>query len=140
MRLIVYPLWRYLLANIKIAVVGLPGKWSTETLADAVSEKTGFRQVIDMNDVSLNLESHELYHQEQNLCELDAVIIKKITSQYSPNTLDRLELLRVAENAGVKIFSRPDNIIRLINRLSCTVTLSNAEIPHACNSGDRKCR
>ena len=115
--------------NLKIGIVGLPGKWSTEVLADAVSEKTGFRLVIDMNHVSLNLDSCELNYKGQNLCELDAIIIKKMGSQYSPNTLDRLELLRVAENAGVKIFSRPCHILRLIDRLSCTVTLRNADIP-----------
>ena len=129
MQIIVCPLRRFLLANLKIAVVGLPGKWSTEILADAVAEKTGYRQVIDMNNVTLNLESYELNHQGQRLCELDAIIIKKIGSLYSPNTLDRLELLRVAENTGVKIFSKPGNILRLIDRLSCTVTLRNAGIP-----------
>lgn len=115
--------------NMKIGVVGLPGKWSTETLADAVEEKTGFRLVIDMNKVSLDLESSELTYQSYNLCELDAIVIKKISHEYSPNSLDRLELLRVAENAGVQIFSRPERIIKLVDRLSCTVTLRNAGIP-----------
>ncbi|MDA9293084.1 ATP-grasp family protein, partial [bacterium] len=30
----------------RIGVVGIPGKWSTETLADAVEERTGERLVI----------------------------------------------------------------------------------------------
>ncbi|MFK5949784.1 MAG: GAK system ATP-grasp enzyme [Methylococcales bacterium] len=117
------------MANKKIAVVGLPGKWSTETLADTIAEKTGFRQIIDMNDVSLNLETGELHYNGHCLSGLDAIIVKKIGSQYSPNTLDRLELLRVAENSGIKVYSRPCHILRLINRLSCTVTLRNAGIP-----------
>ncbi len=115
--------------NLKIGVVGLPGKWSTETLADAIETKTGFRLVIDMDHVSLDLETTTLNYQEHNLCELDAIIIKKIGSHYSPNSLDRLELLRIAENAGVKVFSNPEKILRLIDRLSCTVTLRNAGIP-----------
>ncbi|OQK18396.1 glutathione synthase [Methyloprofundus sedimenti] len=115
--------------NLKIAVVGLPGKWSTETLADAVEKKTGFRLIVDMDKVVLNLDSLELTYQGHNLCQLDAIIIKKIGHQYSPNSLDRLELLRVAENAGVKVFSQPVKILRLIDRLSCTVTLRNADIP-----------
>ena len=45
------------MADLKIGVVGIPGKWSTETLADSVEEKTGFRLVIDMNEVNLDLES-----------------------------------------------------------------------------------
>jgi len=114
---------------VKIGVIGLPGKWSTETLADAIEEKTGFRLIIDMADVSLDLSSGRLMYKDTNLSELDGLIIKKISSQYSPHTIDRLELLRVAEAAGVKIFSSPTQILRLIDRLSCTVSLKNGDIP-----------
>jgi len=117
------------LAKFKIGVIGIPGKWSTETLADAVEKRTGYRQVIDMAAVSLDLEQQRLLFQEQDLCQLDALIVKKISARYNPNTLDRLELLRVAEQAGVRVFSRAENMLRLIDRLSCTVTLRNAGIP-----------
>jgi len=117
------------LAKFKIGVIGIPGKWSTETLADAVEKRTGYRQVIDMAAVSLDLEQQRLLFQEQDLCQLDALIVKKISARYNPNTLDRLELLRVAEQAGVRVFSRSENMLRLIDRLSCTVTLRNAGIP-----------
>ncbi|MCG6899126.1 MAG: GAK system ATP-grasp enzyme [Gammaproteobacteria bacterium] len=117
------------MADYKIGVIGIPGKWSTETLADAVAARTGQRLVIDMGEVSLDLEQQRLLFQGQDLCQLDALIVKKISASYNPNTLDRLELLRVAEQAGVRVFSRAENILRLINRLSCTVTLRNADIP-----------
>ena len=117
------------MAKFKIGVIGIPGKWSTETLADAVEERTGYRQVIDMAAVSLDLERQRLVFQDQDLCQLDALIVKKISASYSPNTLDRLELLRVAEQTGVRVFSRAEHILRLIDRLSCTVTLRNAGIP-----------
>ena len=117
------------MAEYKIGVIGLPGKWSTETLADAVEERTGHRLVIDMGEVNLDLEQQRLLFQDHDLCQLDALIVKKISARYNPNTLDRLELLRVAEQAGVRVFSRAENILRLIDRLSCTVTLRNAGIP-----------
>ncbi len=117
------------MANFQIGVVGIPGKWSTETLADAVEASTGYRRVIDMGDVSLDLAGRRLLFGDENLCELDALIVKKISASYSPNTLDRLELLRVAEAAGVRVFSRAEHILRLIDRLACTVTLRNAGIP-----------
>jgi ribosomal protein S6--L-glutamate ligase len=117
------------LAECKIGVIGIPGKWSTETLADAVADRTGYRQVIDMGEVSLDLERQRLLFQDQDLCQLDALIVKKISASYNPNTLDRLELLRVVEQAGVRVFSRAENMLRLIDRLSCTVTLGNAGIP-----------
>jgi len=117
------------LADKKIAVIGLPGKWSTETLADAVEQRTGFRLVIDMAGVSADLSTNRLYYQGEDLCALDGLLVKKISAVYSPNTLDRLDLLRVAEGAGVRVFSPAERILRLIDRLSCTVTLRNADIP-----------
>ena len=109
--------------------MGVPGKWSTETLADAVERRTGYRLVIDMGRVELDLTEGRLLFDGHNLCELGGLIVKKISAEYSPNTLDRLELLRVAERAGTRVFSGAENMLRLIDRLSCTVTLRNAGIP-----------
>jgi ribosomal protein S6--L-glutamate ligase len=116
-------------ANPRIGVVGLPGKWSTETLADAVEAATGMRLVVDMSDVALDLDGRRLLYGEQDLCELDAIIVKKISREYSPNSIDRLELLRVAEARGVRVFSPALSMLRLIDRLSCTTTMANAGIP-----------
>jgi tetrahydromethanopterin:alpha-L-glutamate ligase len=118
-----------LLSKIRIGVVGIPGKWSTETLADEVAAATGFRLVIDMAKVTHDLTTNKLVFLEHDLCDLDAIIVKKISAQYSPNTLDRLELLRVAESHGVKVFSGAETMLRLVDRLSCTVTLRNGDIP-----------
>lgn len=117
------------MTNPKIGVVGIPGKWSTEVLADAIEARTGFRAVIDLHETCLDLTSGRLEHRGQDLGELDALIVKKISAEYSPSSLDRLELLRVAEARGVRVFSRAETMLRLINRLSCTVTLRNAGIP-----------
>lgn len=117
------------MTDLKIGVIGLPGKWSTEVLADAVEAKTGSRLIINMDQVVLDLTTNMLMFGEHNLCDLDGLIVKKISAKYSPNTLDRLELLRIAENAGVRVFSSALNILRLVDRLSCTVTLQNNDIP-----------
>ena len=117
------------MADFRIGVVGLPGKWSTEVLADAVESHTGLRLIIDMQAVSLDLAGQTLIYEGQDICEFDALIIKKIAGEYSPATLDRLELLRVAEAKGVRVFSGAENILRLIDRLSCSVSLRNAGIP-----------
>jgi ribosomal protein S6--L-glutamate ligase len=116
-------------ADASIGVVGLPGKWSTETLADAVEARTGRRYVIDMNDAVLDLSANRLLYREHDLCTFDALIVKKISREYSPNSIDRLEMLRVAEARGVRVFSPAVSMLRLIDRLSCTVTLANAGIP-----------
>ncbi|GED23235.1 GAK system ATP-grasp enzyme [Halomonas halmophila] len=117
------------MTNPRIGVVGIPGKWSTEVLADAIEQRTGFRAVIDLQRVSLDLASGRLEHDGRDIGELDALIVKKISAEYSPATLDRLELLRMAEARGVRVFSGPEKMRGLINRLDGTLTLHQAGIP-----------
>jgi ribosomal protein S6--L-glutamate ligase len=114
---------------VRIGVVGIPGKWSTEALADAVKAATGFRLVIDMAEVCAELDSGRLLYQGHDLTKLDALVVKKISEEYSPHVLDRLEMLRQLQRAGVRVFSKVERIIRLIDRLSCTLSLYNAGIP-----------
>lgn len=113
----------------RIGVVGIPGKWSTEALADAVEARTGFRLVVDIARTVLDLDSGKLMYRGLDLCDLDGLIVKKISEIYSPHVLDRLELLRMAEARGVRIFSRPGAVLRLIDRLACTVSLRAAGAP-----------
>jgi ribosomal protein S6--L-glutamate ligase len=82
-----------------------------------------------MGRVELDLARGQLLHDDIDLCTLDGLIVKKISASYSPATLDRLEMLRVAEARGVRVFSPATNMLRLVDRLSCTVTLRNAGIP-----------
>lgn len=113
----------------RIGVIGTPGKWSTEALADALEARTGFRQVIDMSRAVLDLDAGTLTCDGVDLGSLDGLILKKIAEDYSVHALDRLEMLRTVEAAGVRIFSPAVNVLRLMDRLACTVTLRNANIP-----------
>ena len=113
----------------RIGVIGIPGKWSTEVLADRVEEATGYRQVIDMTQVVFDGANNRLIAGDVDLTAHDGLLVKKISEDYSPATLDRLELLRVAEALGVRVFSPATSMLRLIDRLSCTVTLRNHHIP-----------
>ncbi|QKI89873.1 GAK system ATP-grasp enzyme [Thiomicrorhabdus xiamenensis] len=117
------------MTNLKIGVVGIPGKWSTEVLADEIEAKTGFRMVIDIEKVVADLSTPKVTYQGQCLCELDGIIIKKISQTYSPMVIDRLEILRFVESCGVKVYSKPSEIIRLVDRMSCTISLARAKIP-----------
>jgi ribosomal protein S6--L-glutamate ligase len=114
---------------MRIGVVGTPGKWSTEALADALEAATGFRLVIDMSEVCAELDTGVLRYQDWKLTDLDAVVVKKICEVYSSVCLDRLEMLRMLEQAGVRVFSRVSSIQPLIDRLSCTMALRKAGIP-----------
>ena len=82
-----------------------------------------------MSEVALDLDGKKLLYRGRDLCEFDAIIVKKISREYSPNSIDRLELLRVAEAKGVRVFSPALSMLRLIDRLSCTTTMANAGIP-----------
>lgn len=115
--------------NKHIAVIGIPGKWSTEVLADRIEAATGFRLVVNMAEVVFDAATKSLMFKEHNLCELDGLVVKKITQDYDRHMWDRIELLRVAESAGVRVFSPSQAILQLVNRLGCTVTLSSHNIP-----------
>ena len=113
----------------RIAVVGVGGGWSSEALADAFYEKTGTRILVEMKHVVFDAAAGALYYGDVDLCKLDAVVVKKIGEVYSPDMLDRLDLLRFVADSGVPVFSKPLSMLRLLDRLSCTLTLRQAAIP-----------
>lgn len=119
---------------LRIAVVGIQGAWSSEALADAVARATGERILVGLDKARLDLAAGSLICPDQegrpvDLCRLDALCIKKVAASYAPQMIDRLELLRVAAARGVRVFSDPERILRLVDRLACTVTLANAGMP-----------
>nr|MBF0221930.1 GAK system ATP-grasp enzyme [Desulfobulbaceae bacterium] len=114
---------------MKLGVVGTTGGWSSEMLADTIAAKTGFRLLIDMEKTTLDLDTGEVWFNDIELSTLDGLLIKKIGARYSPDLLDRLEVLRFLHEKGLAIFSAPDKILRVLDRLSCTVTLRSAGIP-----------
>jgi ribosomal protein S6--L-glutamate ligase len=114
---------------MRIGVIGTLGGWSSERLADTVAEKTGERILIDLAEARLDLDRGEVWYHDVELSRLDALIIKKIGALYSPYLLDRLEMLRFLSGRGIPIFSDPMRIMRVLDRLSCTVTLRLHDIP-----------
>ncbi|ACS81140.1 GAK system ATP-grasp enzyme [Maridesulfovibrio salexigens] len=115
---------------MKIGVIGLKGAWSSEQLAKAVAEKTSREpRIFEMQDMRLDLPSGRAIVEGEDLSTYDALIIKKIGRQYSPDLLDRLEMLRMLEGRGVKIFSSPYSILRVLDRLTCTISLQLGDIP-----------
>lgn len=114
---------------MKIGIIGTKGGWSSEKLADAAGNITGSRFLIEMDRVMLDLDTGRVWYEGINLADFDALIIKKIGARYSPDLLDRLEILRFLAGNGVRIFSSPANIMKVLDRLSCTVTLQLGGIP-----------
>ncbi|WP_027369424.1 GAK system ATP-grasp enzyme [Desulfovermiculus halophilus] len=112
-----------------IGVVGTPGGRSSEWLADEVRDQTGHSLLVDMTSVTLDLSRGTAFFRGRDLLELDGLIVKKIGSRYSPDLLDRLEMLRFLHRRGLPIFSPPESMMRVVDRLSCTVALQLAGIP-----------
>ncbi len=113
----------------RIAVVGVPGGWSSELLADTVAARTGHRMLVDPGRCVLDLEAGLVRAGDTVLNDYDAVMVKKAGPAYSPDLMDRLEILRFLRDAGVSVFSDPEAIMRMIDRMSCTVTLRMGGIP-----------
>ncbi|NCC23645.1 MAG: GAK system ATP-grasp enzyme [Deltaproteobacteria bacterium] len=113
----------------RMAVVGTIGGWSSELLADTVGRLTGQRLLVDMEEVRADLDSGQVWYRGVDLATMDGLMIKKIGARYSPLLLDRLEILRYLESRGTRVFSSPEAIIRVLNRLTCTVTMRMAGIP-----------
>ncbi|MBF0480398.1 MAG: GAK system ATP-grasp enzyme [Desulfovibrionaceae bacterium] len=113
----------------RVGVVGIPHGWSTQRLLDALEQKTGQRVFIDMAGVRLDLEDGRAFCGEVELTALDAIIVKKIAPSYSPDALDRMEIMRFIHGRGVPVFSDPDSMYQLIDRLSCTRALRQGGIP-----------
>jgi len=113
----------------RIGVVGVAGQWSTEALADAVEAATGFRLIIDLAHVDAQLDTGTLYYHDWKLSEFDALVVKKPGGEASEQLLDRLQMLRMLERNGVRVFSGVPAMLDSLNRVSGSMRLHNAGIP-----------
>ena len=113
----------------KVAVIGVPGGWSSEALADALEQRTGFRCLVDMSEVCCDLEAGKAWWSGVELNALDGLVVKKVGPAYSPDLLDRLEMLKLVESWGPRVFSPPGTIMGILDRLSCTAALVRGGIP-----------
>lgn len=123
---------------MRIAVIGIPGGWSSEALADAAAAATGGpRMLADLSRARLELGGGSGGRlvcalqdgAEADLSAVDAIFVKKVSAAYAPQMIDRLEMLRAATAAGVRVFSDPARILRLVDRLACSVTLAATGAP-----------
>lgn len=113
----------------KIGVIGVRGGWSSERLANAVAARVGHAPLVEIADVALDLSTGAVRTSDVDLGAYDALIVKKLGHSYAPELLDRLEILHFLYERGVRVFSRPASLMRLLDRLACTVMLRLAEIP-----------
>lgn len=87
--------------------------------------------MIDPAHLTLDLEAGRVHAGDVDLHDFDAIIMKKIGRGYRPEYADRLDMLRFVQARGVPVYSDPTRILRVIDRLACTVTLAANDIPMA---------
>ncbi|NOT02470.1 MAG: GAK system ATP-grasp enzyme [Phycisphaerales bacterium] len=114
---------------LNVGVVGLKDGWSTQQLLHALERHGAAVRMIDIGATRLDLHARRGYCGEFDLGELDALVVKKLGESYCRELGDRLACLRMIEGFGVRVFSRPVSMRRVLDRLSCTVSLSLADVP-----------
>jgi ribosomal protein S6--L-glutamate ligase len=115
---------------MKIGVIGLLGKWSSEQLVEEIQNQGHQAKIIEMENVVFDLQNKKISYMGEDLEDYDGFIIKKLGAEYSAFLYDRLEVLDYLEAVKKKkFFPNPDKVRRLINRYSCTKELCMGDIP-----------
>lgn len=113
----------------RIGVIGIRSGWSSKHLAKAIEERAGESPIIDLAQVSLDLDRGRVMVGDLDLLDFDGLVVKKLGPEYAPSHLDRLEILRYVNEKGVPVFSKPRNIAGVLDRMTCTVSLKLHDIP-----------
>jgi ribosomal protein S6--L-glutamate ligase len=115
---------------VKIGVIGQPGAWSTERLADAARRQGVDAEIVDLAACSLRLPDPRLFHRGRPLEGLAGAIVKKVGDTAGGWAVrERIALLRHLEASGVPVLSEPARLDVAIDRLSMTVELARAKLP-----------
>ena len=115
---------------MKVAVIGQPGAWSTERLADALRGCGADAEVVDLAACSLRLPDPRLFHRGRPLEQLAGAVVKKVgdTADGWP-VRERIAMLRHHAGSGVPVLSEPSRLETAIDRLGMTVELVRAGMP-----------
>lgn len=115
---------------MKVAVIGQPGAWSTERLADALRGCGADAEVVDLGACSLRLPDPRLFHRGRPLEKLAGAVVKKVgdTADGWP-VRERIAFLRHLAASGVPVLSEPSRLETAIDRLGMTVELVRAGLP-----------
>jgi ribosomal protein S6--L-glutamate ligase len=115
---------------MRVAVIGVPGAWSTERLASALGQAGADPLVVDLAACSLRLPDPRLFHQGRPVEGLAGALVKKIgDTAEGPGVIQRLNLLHHLERTGVPVLSPPGRLEVAANRYRMTLELARAGVP-----------
>jgi ribosomal protein S6--L-glutamate ligase len=116
-------------AELVVAVAGIPGAWSSESLAEALRSQGASSSVIALDACVHDISRNEVYHEGRPLTKLDGLVVKKLGDTREPRVEERIQMLEALELRGVRVISRPESIARAVDRYRMTRILSDAGIP-----------
>jgi ribosomal protein S6--L-glutamate ligase len=115
---------------MRVAVVGQPGAWSTERLAEALRGAGAEAAVVDLAACSIRLPDRRLFHRGEPLAGLAGAVVKKLGDTADGWSIrERINLLRHLEASGVPVLSAPDRLEVAVNRYRMTLELARAGLP-----------
>jgi len=115
---------------VNVAVVGQPGAWSTERLADALRAAGATATVLDLAACSLRLPDRRLFHRGEPLDGLDGAVVKKLGDTADGwSVQERIGMLRHLQASGVPVLSAPECLHVAVNRYRMTCELVRAGLP-----------
>lgn len=117
----------------KLLVIGIRGSWSSEILKEELEKQSNTStkfsaEIAQINELTYSPNQNKVYFRGQDIAEFKAVLIKKL-GDYSPKIIDWLDILSTQEERGVKFYSSPQKLKKMISRIGCTKALGANEIP-----------
>jgi len=113
----------------RVGVIGVPGAWSSERLAEALAHAGAESSIVDLAACALRLPGSTVYRGGCPL-QLDAAVVKKIGDTAGGfQVRERIQILRQLEAGGVPVWSAPDRLEAALDRYRMTVELAGAGVP-----------
>lgn len=118
--------------SIEVAVIGIPGAWSSEILKTSFEEQSTDLikvevDIFKVGDMVFDVNANKVFVNGKNLESYSAVVIKKL-GEYSPKIIDWLDVLCNIEAKGVPFFSSPHKLKKMISRIGCTRLLAENQV------------
>lgn len=115
-------------SKLNIAIIGIKGAWSSEILKTELENNGATAQIVQIADMAFDVQQNKVFVEGLDLEQFDAVIIKKL-GEYAPKIIDWLSILSNLEDKGLRFFSSPKKLIKMISRIGCTNGLAAHQIP-----------
>ena len=72
------------MADLAVAVAGVPGAWSSESLAEALRTQGASSSVVALDACVHDISRNEVYHEGRPLSGLDGLVVKKLGDTREP--------------------------------------------------------